>query len=60
MQLHINLVLEADVPSELLEAVTNGDDVKLRAWALNEITDLLDGESKTEFGAQLLGVSVRG
>ena len=60
MQLHINLVLETEVPSELFSAVQNGNQEALRAWALNEITNLIDGESEVEFGAQILGVSLRG
>jgi len=60
MQIHVNLVLQADLPSELFSAVGRGDQDRLAAWALEEVTKLIDGECEVEFGAQVLGISLRG
>lgn len=60
MKLHINAALIIDLPAELATAVKDGKDDEIKSFARDQLIALIDGESKEEFEAQLLGVSVRG
>ena len=59
MMLYLNVALHTDFPEELEEAFKRGDEKKMSSWAMKELLKLLDGEDSVEFGAQLLGISVR-
>ncbi len=59
MMIYLNVALHADFPDELEEAFKLGKEEVMSAWAMAELLKLLDGEESVEFGAQLLGISVR-
>ena len=59
MMIYLNVALHADFPDELEEAFKLGKEKEMNAWAMAELLKLLDGETSVEFGAQLLGLSVR-
>ena len=60
MMLYLNVALHTDFPDELEEAFKRGNEKEMSAWAMGELLKLLDGEDSVDFGAQLLGISVRG
>jgi hypothetical protein len=60
MMIYLNVALHADFPVELEEAFKLGKEEEMSAWAMAELQKLIDGEDAVEFGAQLLGMSVRG
>lgn len=57
--IYLNVALHADFPEELEEAFKLGKKKEMNDWAMKELLKLLDGEESVEFGAQLLGISVR-
>jgi hypothetical protein len=59
MMIYLNVALHTDFPDELEEAFKLGKEDVMSAWAMGELLKLLDGEESVEFGAQLLGISVR-
>jgi hypothetical protein len=60
MMIYLNVALHTDFPDELEEAFKLGKEDVMSAWAMRELLKLMDGEESVEFGAQLLGISVRG
>lgn len=59
MKILLNVALDADFPKELTDAFKKGHEQPIRDWAMARLIELVDGECKAEFGAELLGVQVR-
>ncbi len=59
MMIYLNVALHANFPDELEEAFKLGKKDEMNAWAMEELRKLLDGEESVEFGAQLLGITVK-
>ena len=57
--IYLNVALHTNFPDELEEAFKLGREKEMHTWAMKELLKLLDGEESVEFGAQLLGLSVR-
>lgn len=55
----MNVAFDTELPEELKDSFRNGAEGPLRAWAMKQLEDLLDGECEVEFGAELLGVQIR-
>ena len=59
MMIYLNVALHTDFPDELEEAFKLGKENEMNAWAMKHLKKLIDGQETVEFGAQLLGISVR-
>ena len=59
-KIYLNVALDAEIPESLETPFQNGDEEKLKEWALGELEKLLDGEeSDVEFAAQLLSIQLK-
>ena len=59
MMIYLNVALHTNFPVHLENDFREGKEDEINNWAMAELLKLLDGEDSVEFGAQLLGLSVR-